>query len=413
MKIGEFSKLYNVSRDTIRFYCKMGLLTPNTSGTQAEFSERDCQDMEKILRMKEQHFSLQEIYHFFDIFRVSNMVEPESIYDITEMFQRKRRELEAEAQKMLAICDEIDQDVKALTTGMEKSLFPSGVPLQALSLLTCPHCGKALSLDGASISQNYILQGHLFCPCGYEAKIEDGIVNTGNAYRGEYDSPDLKRGLYRQVADGFITSLQHCNDKALRKLRSMNLKGKVVSEGHINGYFFLYNQLVHLDPDSIYIIFDKYPEMLQMYKKNIEQLGLRLNILYIADAGLELPLKSECIDVMISFMGDTEHSLYFKNSYIHDMKPYLAKDAMVVGTSLGFAKNAKSLKLLAQKYPEGGGRYFCSEELMLSYQKEGYVYTEIPVGVFKKTENKYSFECHKDGESLTMTSFCAVPLKLN
>lgn len=410
MKIGEFSERFGVSRDTVRHYCKLGLLIPDNSEAQARFSERECLDMERIQRMKDQNFSLQEIRRYLDILRVSTMVEPESIQEVIDILNQKRDELQDKAKAMLATCASIEKDIEELSDRLENSSIRSGVPLNALSLLVCPHCGQPLELENASLSQNYIYCGQLCCRCGYHADIEDGIVLTGNLYTGSHDSPDLRRGLYRDVSDDFVLYMQRCTDFALRTLQNLDLHRRVVLETHINGYFFLYNNLSHLEPDCTYVIVDKYPEMLRMYKHNIDQLGLRLNILYIADAGMNFPLRHGAADVLISFMGGNEHSLYFNNPYIRDMKPFLSPKAIVVGTTLGFHKNSISLQQIRSKYVEGDGNGFCYEDFPAFYRAEGYAVSRQLVGVMQKTSNRYSFECHLDGEDLFMSHFLAKPM---
>lgn len=410
MKIGEFAERFGVGRDTVRHYCKLGLLIPDTTGMQACFTERECRDMEQILRMKKRKFSLPEIRKYFDVLRVSNMTEPESVQDIVEMFTRKRDELETQARAMLETCAMLDRDMQELSSRLEAAAAGSGVPLSALSLLTCPFCGQSLELENAFLNQSYIYQGKLCCRCGYQAEIEDGIVQTGNLYTGVWDAPDLHRGLYRDVSEDFVILMQRCTDYVLRILDHMEPRCRIVLESHINGYFFLYNNLRHLEPESTYIIVDKYPEMLRMYKRNIDRLGLRLNILYIADATMNWPLRHGVVDVLLDFMGGNEHSLYFKNAYIRDVKPFLRADAIVLGTALGFHWYAGSLKALRLKYPEGDGNGFCIENFAAPYHTEGYRVDQQSVGSMYKTYNRYSFSCHIDGEELVLSRFMARPI---
>lgn len=52
MKIGEFAKQFGVPKDTVRFYIKNNLLIPNDQGAQYEFTDREVQAMQTILKMK-------------------------------------------------------------------------------------------------------------------------------------------------------------------------------------------------------------------------------------------------------------------------------------------------------------------------------------------------------------------------
>lgn len=65
MLIGELSKKTNVSRDTIRFYEKTGLIKANKKGRRSnnyrEYSDKDLQRLQLILLLKEYGFTLSDI----------------------------------------------------------------------------------------------------------------------------------------------------------------------------------------------------------------------------------------------------------------------------------------------------------------------------------------------------------------
>ena len=61
MKIGEFSKKFNVSVSTVRHYINLGLLVPEKDGFQYRFTASDCKEMEIIISMKDAGFNLNEL----------------------------------------------------------------------------------------------------------------------------------------------------------------------------------------------------------------------------------------------------------------------------------------------------------------------------------------------------------------
>ena len=73
MKIGEFAKQFGVPKDTVRFYIKNNLLIPNDQGAQYEFTDREVQAMQTILKLKAQRFTLEEIGRYLMLRRVSVM----------------------------------------------------------------------------------------------------------------------------------------------------------------------------------------------------------------------------------------------------------------------------------------------------------------------------------------------------
>jgi len=61
MKIGDISKSYAVSIDTLRFYDKIGLLVPKRLNGVREYSSQECGKLEIILLLKNLSFTLDEI----------------------------------------------------------------------------------------------------------------------------------------------------------------------------------------------------------------------------------------------------------------------------------------------------------------------------------------------------------------
>ena len=77
MKIGELTKKYGVSSQTIRYYVKMGLLIPETKEKQYVFNEQSCEDLELILRLKKFDLSLSDIHRILSLNRISHFVSQE------------------------------------------------------------------------------------------------------------------------------------------------------------------------------------------------------------------------------------------------------------------------------------------------------------------------------------------------
>lgn len=406
MKIGDFSRSVGVSVDTIRYYISLGLLIPNSQGAQLSFGIREQNDMEIILKMKHLYFSLHEIHEYLDIHRMNNMVEEESLTDVKRLLAGKLEELKKKRAELQFAENEI-ADLLGKIGKPDCEKLRTGAPLFSLSLLSCPHCGRSFTLTDAVLDHRYIYQGRLQCACGCEMQIQEGIIQTGNVYKGDYDRPDLQRRIYYDINENLATHLQKCSDYIVSRMKGRAIKGKVVLEGHINGYFFLYTNLKALGPDCLYILIDKYPEVLKMYKSNLEQLHLERNILYIADASTTPPLKKGSVDLLISFTGDNEHSLYFRSSYIADCEPYLSPSAHVLGAKLEYDSRALSLKRLRQSYPEGNGNGYCRGMTCNAYEKLGFRWQEQAIGEMEVIRKKFAYRNHVDGEKLQISCFHA------
>lgn len=416
MKIGELAQLCGVPQATIRYYVRTGMLVPNDSGSQYNFTEREYQNLRLILKMKQQQFNLKEIQDYLVLTRHSNFIEPDTISACLAMLNGKRQELSQEITRLQQSIQDIDQEILELNSRGTQPPDRTGVPLSALSLLVCPHCGQRLKVDNASLIDDFIYSGTLSCPntqdCpqGYHALIEHGIVKTGNLYDSSFDAPDLSRGLYRDMVPAFSSALQKCYDFVCDELQKSQLHGKVILEANINGYFFLYHHLNLLPEDCICIVIDKYPEILEMYKSLIEQMHLNRQILYIADASREFPLRPACVDLHISYLGETEYQLYHPNTFLHDAKPYLKPDVKVLGTYLSFDRSAVSRKNLIAKYPEGSDRRHQVNYLREDYEAAGFHVELTEAGVVLDSGSRqYSFDCHVPGEPLRVFRFTASP----
>jgi len=61
MKIGEFSKHNNTSKDTIRYYTDLGILTPLKKGHLVIYNDLCQSQFNYIMELKSMNFSLKEI----------------------------------------------------------------------------------------------------------------------------------------------------------------------------------------------------------------------------------------------------------------------------------------------------------------------------------------------------------------
>jgi len=413
MKIGELARQCGVSPATIRYYVRNGMLVPNDSGAQYDFTQREYQDLQLILRMKQKNFSLKEIQDYLVLTRHSNFIEPDTIGACLKMWEDKRAEISAEVDQLQQSIRDIDREISTLRQYSAKPVRQTGVPVSALGLLACPYCGRQLMVDNASIQEDFVYSGILHCgnaECheNYQAVIEHGIVKTGNIYTAPYDSPDLKRGLYRNMVSGFSSALQKCSDYFCDRLKSTDLGGKVLLEGNINGYFFLYRNLELIPENCICVVMDKYSEMLEMYKTLIEQMEIKANILYIADAGERFPLRDSCVDLCISYFGENEYQFYHRHTFLQDVARHLKPNARMLGALISYDKASVTRQNLAKKYPEAGSHCHQMDYLKEDYRKLGYHMELTEAGcVTDSGIYQYSFSCHVRGEPLRVYHYTA------
>ncbi|WP_410770947.1 MerR family transcriptional regulator [Fontibacillus sp. BL9] len=69
MKIGEFVTLLHTTKDTVRHYEELNLLTPAWSNNYREYGEKEISDFGVIIELKEYGLSLKDIQILFDLKR--------------------------------------------------------------------------------------------------------------------------------------------------------------------------------------------------------------------------------------------------------------------------------------------------------------------------------------------------------
>lgn len=67
MKTKDITKLSGLSKDTIRFYEKLGLVKPNRESYSREYTDDDLERIEQIKQLKGLDFTLSEIKLLVDI----------------------------------------------------------------------------------------------------------------------------------------------------------------------------------------------------------------------------------------------------------------------------------------------------------------------------------------------------------
>lgn len=355
MKIGEFARRFSTNINTIRYYVNNGLLVPETRNKQYRFNEQTIEDMKLIIRLKQFRFSIGQIHEILSLTRVSNLTAHDDILDYAAILEEKKVFLNTELNTLQLSIKELEnyiENIRKLCDTHTARVRKTGVPLEALQFLCCPHCESTLNFSDTSIENGQIINANVACACGYKASIVNGIFITEGRQISEYDFPDLDRKFYKDLPASWMTLFQRSYNWVYNKMRTVDLKGKVVLENHINCYFFLYTVLAKLDPGAIYIVSDKYPEVVTLYKELIENQNLGLKILFLADSTFHYPLRRGCVDLYIDYCAMNEYSIFdTKTDLLDIVHPFCKHDADILGTYFYFDPRSASHRKLLHEYP--------------------------------------------------------------
>lgn len=412
MRIGDLAKKYHIPVNTLYYYIKIGLLVPNKKGKQYDFDQNCEKDLQLILQYSKWDFTLKDIHTILSLYRYSNLLHPDDVQAVSQLMSKKCQMLEQERQRLKEIIGQIEQAQADIVNSLQPPPKQKiGLPLGMLALLQCPFCKQELHMENTMMNPHYIFQGDLCCDCGYEATIQNGVLITPFLNTSPYDKPDLERKQYTQIPPDMVSLYQRSYNWMNKQMAAIKLEGKVVMESHINAYFFLQMYLHLLSPKGKYIIVDKFPEMLYMYKNLIDSQLSNLDVLYIADSSSNLPLREECVDVYVDFFAFNEHKFYATTALMDEYRRFFAPESEIVGTYFHFYDAPRSLALFRQEFPEAASDNFDMEIFRGELSRNGFkIISESEIGHTTFSggqESAWGLSFHTGDEKMHLTSYHA------
>lgn len=405
MRIGQVSKKYSISKDNLYYYINYGLLVPKRKGSQYDFDAQTLDDLERILQLKEMKFSLKQIHNILSLYRISGLRDPKDAEDLKKIYMGQLKNLNTDRLKIDRQIGRLEKMITDIDSLNPRRLGFTGVPLSMMHCLCCPDCGSDFELSDVDMDQRYLYNAELKCSCGYQASIKKGILLTPNKNKDVYDTPDINRDMYKNLPPSLISLFQKSYNWMGERLQKINLKNKVVIETYVNAWCYMHNHQQNLDPEGKYIIVDKYPETLAMYKEIIEKQGCNPNILYIADSSTKLPLKKGIVDVCIDYFAVNEHNFYHESFLYDKLSAYFNDNTLLLGTYFYFDKGIQSIKNLIREYPTVSRNNF---NLKYFTEKMGNAIIEYEdCGYTESSGDNIGFSFHCDGEKMYLRSYLA------
>ncbi len=408
MKIGEVSRKYGISKDNIYFYINYGLLVPPKHNNQYVFNDDTLFDLETIISLKKMDYSLKGIHRILSLRRISGVENTPDKTELLNMYKSKRTEIVDKIRAYEHIVSKLDRQIEELSKDNTECPKKTGLPLSMLELLCCPNCGAALQIRDVSMDMEFIYNGSLSCDCGYDAHIDDGILITPNGYNGENDIPDIDRKVYKDLPDSMISLFQRAYNFMKEALSHIDLSGKVVMETYVNAWFFLHNHHRYMSPAGKYIVVDKFPETLRMFKELLERDGCDLPILYLCDSSKSYPVRKNCVNLNLDFFAINEHQFYKDDFLMSHLSPYLAPRAKCIGTYFWFENGHNSMNKLAKEYSDSSPRNFSLPFFLEQMKASGFtILSRHACGYTTSPGNNIGFSFHCEGEKMHLESYVA------
>lgn len=109
MRIGEFAQKVDLSQDTIRYYEKVGLISPNRTGHLRQYNEEDLAHMNTIVQLKRNGFRLTEIKRMINLTEEMdqrNKLSPnekDRLRELQMMFAKKQKDMDERGREIITI----------------------------------------------------------------------------------------------------------------------------------------------------------------------------------------------------------------------------------------------------------------------------------------------------------------------
>ena len=365
MKIGDFCKKLDVSPTTVRFYINAGLLVPIKRNSQYHFTDIDIHEMQIIIKLKNLSFSIEETLMYLQVIRFYDIRDEQRKCRLLPIIEAKKSAIKNSVSRLNDILSALQYEIDSMKESTSSKYYSSGVPLNFSTYLSCPNCGKLFDLKNMEVSHNNIYNADLSCKCGYNAKIEDGIIlvqpdsnyYTSDAFTvlhyGERP-PEDQDFVFFQYMNGMsneTTSLLHKSYRWIDdKIKESHLIGKVIFIPDLASHF-LYK---YLDSpyfkDSTIIVSGFSKKTINSIKSHIDILGPHLDIIYIANTIYDLPIKKGLIDLWIDAISSYNFSFFHTYALQEKIYSYLSDQAKVVGFTKYYSHNSQSLKNIKRIY---------------------------------------------------------------
>lgn len=407
MRISIFAKKFDVTVNTIRHYIEIGLVIPIKKDTQFEFDQTCIDDMSLIQELKQYRFTLQEIHKILSFKRITLLTEKEDIDYYAQTLLEKKHQLLQESKQIIQSTRLIDEKIDELrkVSVIEKE---TGVPLLFVSRFCCPTCQETLQVKDAQMQGEYLFSGKIVCGCGYDARIEDGIVitpATNQTPQNEHYIYD--RELFHEITPELVSILEKGSLWMFKRMAKKDLTNRVVIHTNIETFVFSPKFLASVQPNIFYLFTGNNLEMLRKLKAKIQHINPHLPVLYMVNGDLRLPIKHHSIDCVIDNLSFNDYSLFNASFALEKLLPYLKHDSFIVGNTSYYGKQTRSLTNMTNFFPNSHPNNLHQGFLEEKLNENGFKVTDKEYLGFITNTGKY-VEFHVENDKMHFSAYLAL-----
>jgi len=407
MRIGEFSKKYGLTIDTIRHYMDLELLLPDKQGGHYFFGQKEIDDLKKILELKELKFTLAEIQRIVAYSRLSQLRTKEDKSYIRKILSAQFDKLEIEEHEIKIalnmLKDKINEieNIDEMKKIDETDEVKMGIPISFIQNFSCPICNNPLELEDGKITRNMVTEGHFKCKCDYRGNVENGIYisldeddikkvpkqNPGNETKG---TNTMTIGQYVEETNlSFVNYIYKSIDAIIDIMNVEDIDNKIILELGTGSGIFLRQFISYIKPENIYIVTDHDINKIMDIKLYLQKHLPTGKFVFICTDLSKIPIKNEITDYAINYATSLTYNLNDDRMLDSVVLSKIKKGGKLIGC-YAYVKSGSKLLL---SVPEASRKY---------YEEKGFkkAIDELPLKVAKVKEMGYLEEVESKFEDL-------------
>lgn len=391
MKISAFANMFDVNVSTVRHYINSGLLVPDVKNGQYFFDQECEDDMKNIIKYKNYRFSLEEIQLLFFMEKASRFQDELVLEVCTEILKHKKDELIKEKKELTKNINSLEEDIAKMPDVITVGDVKWGVPFAMIPNLYCPKCQIPLELDSAKLSNNYLFAGEIKCTCGYSARIEDGVIVSGEkredtpfkAFENIESVVSLKEEYSHQYRSYIAKAYLYMRDQ----IHNDDGTARVVLAGPFT-FNFLLEYIDKLGTHNSFIIMD--PSIARINKLKRLLSDTEYDILYFAGDSKDLPIKQGSIDVYIDDWSTVNMLFTFDEYNTSLIAPLLKNKAIITGLYADYTQSPKGISNFIEDNPSFTPKKMTFSRLEFDWNQNGVkIKDKKSIGQTNKTEKHF------------------------
>jgi len=314
MKIGEFSKKFNLTTDTVRYYINLGLIFPKKYGKQNIFDLDNENELQNIIELKKVHFSLEKIKEIIYFKKIIKNPTKEDSLRHQNIIKTKINEVNIEIKNLKKVTKLLSSQLEKETSS-NSNYSKRGLPIEGLSLLQCPKCSSQLNLSATQIENSEILEGSLSCKCKKQYLIKGGVIfdNDFINWEEEYMKEEFNKNNYLENTPTSHIEFTLKNKNIVDSILTKEfLEGKNILNLKCGGLDLLSSLLENVDKKKIHFFMDTpidYP-FFKNLKDEYDKMNLDKKIIFFIGDFSELPLKKRKFNILVDIFATSNYSKF-------------------------------------------------------------------------------------------------------